>query len=68
MADKFRVTVTLTVSLGQYGYNRIGEKEFEVVGSEGVLWGLDLGDSVRQLYYEALHLIGDTEEEGEGDE
>lgn len=62
--DTYRLTVSITVGKGSYGYDRICDHEFQISGPINVLEQLDLAPSVKHLVAVALAEI-DTEPEGE---
>ena len=57
--DKWRVEVTMTVRRGDYSFEQLGQKKFEVVAPYETLALLEIGHSIDRLYNQLLLIVFD---------
>lgn len=63
--NAYRLTVSVTVSKGRYGYGTTYDEAFEVVAPLDVLQKVDITDSVYNLFRFALNHVAEREEMGD---
>ena len=52
--NTYRLTITVTVSKGRYGYVSLLNKEFEITAPPGILRKISISQSVDNLFQDAL--------------
>ena len=64
MSDEYRLTVSVSVFKGVYGYERMHDAEFSINAPLEVLEQIDISGSVYNLFRDALEKVQqeDTEE------
>ena len=62
MEDIYRLTVSVTVGKGQYGYDRITDREFQVSAPVDVLRRIEMTATIEALFRHVLDEIEQDEQ------
>ena len=63
MDDIYRLTVSVCIGKGSYGYDRIADREFVVTAPRDVLDRIDMTQSIEKLFAYVLAEIDAQEDE-----